>query len=61
MFIIIAIQQCRKILEASENINEKRGKTSDYVVTDFSFAFDWIRSWLEFSKAIKERSKAKAM
>ena len=46
------------MLEADGNANEKRGKTR---VTDFSFAFDWLRGWLEFSKPTKERSKAKAM
>ena len=46
------------MLEAGGNANEKRGKTR---VTDFSFVLEWLRGWLEFSKPIKERSKAKAM
>ena len=57
-FIMIVIQKGRVMLEAGGNANEKRGKTR---VTDFSFALEWLRSLLKFSKAIKERSKAKAM
>ena len=57
-FIMIVIQKCRIMLEAGGNANEKRGKTR---VTDFSFALEWLRGWLEFSKAFKERIKAKAM
>ena len=57
-FIMIVIQKGRVMLEAGGNANEKRGKTR---VTDFSFALEWLRGWLQFSKAIKERIKAKAM
>ena len=38
----------------------KRGKTAgDQFVMGFSFAFDWLRKWHEFSGPITERSKAK--
>ena len=57
-FIMIVIQKGRVMLEAGGNANEKRGKTR---VTDFSFVLEWLKGWLEFPKAIKERIKAKAM
>ena len=55
---MIVIQKGRVMLEAGGNANEKRGKTR---VTDFSFVLEWLKGWLEFPKAIKERIKAKAM
>ena len=55
---MIVIQKGRVMLEAGGNANEKRGKKR---VTDFSFVLEWLKGWLEFPKAIKERIKAKAM
>ena len=40
------------LLKAPEN-------ASDQVVFGFSFTFDWLRLWREFSGPITQRSKAK--
>ena len=39
----------------------KRGKTREQVAIGFSFAFDWLRKWREFSRPITERSKLKPL
>ena len=38
-----------------------RENASDRVAIGFSFAFDWLRGWREFSRPITERRKAKPM
>lgn len=38
-----------------------RQNASDQVMVGFSFAFDWLREWREFSRPIKERIKAKSV
>ena len=30
-----------------------------HVAIDFSFAFDWLRDWREFSRSVTDRSEAK--
>ena len=41
------------------NLLKARENASDQVVFGFSFTFDWLRLWREFSGPITQRSKAK--
>ena len=41
------------------NFLKARENTSNQVVFGFSFTFDWLRLWREFSGLITQRSKAK--
>lgn len=47
-FFIISIQKGEKKLEAGGNAKARKNE-SDYVLTDFSFGFSWLRIWLDFS------------
>ena len=41
------------------NFLKARENASNQVVFSFSFTFDWLRLWREFSGPITQRSKAK--
>ena len=41
------------------NFLKARENASDQVVFGFSFTFDWLRLWREFSGPITQRSKTK--
>ena len=41
------------------NLLKARENASDQVVFGFSFTFDWLRLWHEFSGPITQRSEAK--
>ena len=43
----------------TRNRSQARENAGDQVTIGFSFAFDWLRGWREFSRPITERSKAK--
>ena len=43
------------------NFLKARENASNQVVFGFSFTFDWLRLWREFSGPITQRSKAKPM
>ena len=35
------------------------GNAGYHVAIDFSFTFDWLRDWREFSRSVTDRSEAK--
>ena len=45
----------------THELAQARENASGQVAIGFSFAFDWLRGWREFSGPIAERSKAKPM
>ena len=47
-FIMIAIKK-KKARSRWERKLKSRKNEGDYVLTDFSFALSWLRSWLDFS------------
>ena len=49
-FIMIAIQKGKKKARSRwERKLKARKNEGDYVLTNFSFALSWLRSWLDFS------------
>lgn len=49
-FFIISIQKGEKKARSRwERKLKARKNESDYVLTDFSFGFSWLRIWLDFS------------
>ena len=48
-----------KLRVETANFLKARENASNQVVFGFSFTFDWLRLWREFSGPITQRSKAK--
>ena len=48
-----------KLRVETANFLKARENASNQVVFGFSFTFDWLRLWREFSGRITQRSKAK--
>ena len=56
--VIVIISQWEHRVETG-NLLKARENASDQVVFGFSFTFDWLRLWHEFSGPITQRSEAK--